>query len=297
MISIIIVNYNTMQLTINCIASIYNYTKNINFEIIIVDNASSDNSVSQLRKKFLNVRVVEAFENLGFGRANNLGASIAKGEYLFFLNSDTIFIENSLFKILEFFNKKEKELNIGVLGCLMIDENNEINGFGSTFPNVASFNREIIKSIPIVGRFTETKETNYNFNQEYFEIEYVLGADMFMRKTLFDAVSGFDPNYFMYYEESDLQLIISRSQYKNFIFTGTKIIHLEGGSFTEKKKVSNIKRIIVHTSRVYYAKKNFPKDYCKFKTLDVSRLLLSVFNYKYRFTENIKYITDIIKKY
>ncbi|AKK71679.1 hypothetical protein OK18_02620 [Chryseobacterium gallinarum] len=297
MISIIIVNYNTMQLTINCIASIYNYTKNINFEIIVVDNASSDNSVSQIREKFPDVRIVEAAENLGFGRANNLGASLAKGEYLFFLNSDTVFVENSLFKILDFFNKNENDLNIGVLGCLMIDENNEVNGFGSTFPSVASFNREIIKSIPIVGKFIENSTTDYNLNQEYFEVEYVLGADMFMRKALFDTVSGFDPNYFMYYEESDLQLIISRSQYKNYIFTGTKIIHLEGGSFTEKKKISNFKRIIVHTSRVYYAKKNFPKDYYKFKILDISKLLLSIFNYKYRFTENLKYITDIIKKY
>lgn len=297
MISIIIVNYNTMQLTINCIASIYNYTKNINFEIIVVDNASSDSSVLQLRKKFSDVKVIEASENLGFGRANNLGASIAKGEYLFFLNSDTILIENSLYKILDFFNIKEKELNIGVLGCVMIDENNKINGCGSTFPTVTSFNKEIIKSIPIVGRFIKSQYINYNFNQEYFEIEYVLGADMFMRKTLFDTVSGFDSNYFMYYEESDLQLIISRSQYKNYIFTGTKIIHLEGGSFAEKKKVSNAKRIIVHKSKVYYAKKNFPKDYYKFKILDISKLILSVFNYKYRFTENIKYIKDIIKKY
>lgn len=297
MISIIIVNYNTMQLTINCIESIYNYTKNVDFEIIVVDNASSDNSVSQILERFPYVKVIQATENLGFGRANNLGVSAAKGEYLFLLNSDTIFVENSLLKILDFFSKNEKKLNIGVLGCLMIDESNEVNGFGGTFPTIKSFNQEIIKGFPIIGRFIEIKETHYNLNQEYFEIEYVLGADMFMRKSLFNAVAGFDPNYFMYYEESDLQLTVSRAQYKNYIFTGTRIIHLEGGSFTEKKKVSNVKRIIVHTSRIYYAKKNFPKEYYKFKILDISKLLLNIFNFKYKITENIKYITGIIKKY
>ena len=102
MVSIIIVNYNTKQLTLNCLKSIYEYTKDIDFEIIVVDNASSDGSVEAIRESFPIVNVIGSNENLGFGRANNLGAKYAQGKYLFLLNSDTLLIENSIKKLYDF---------------------------------------------------------------------------------------------------------------------------------------------------------------------------------------------------
>lgn len=295
-VSIIIVNYNTLEVTNNCISSIFALTNAIDFEVILVDNASTDGS-KEFFENNPNITYIYSNENLGFGKANNLGAHIAKGEFLFLLNSDTILIENSIQKLYKFFADNENKLKIGVLGCLLIDENKSINGFGDVFPDIISFNRDNIRTLPVFGKYLKKKSTIYAFNNEYFEIDYVLGADMLIRKSLFTQVNGFDPQYFMYFEESDLQLGIARLNYKNYIYTGTKIIHLEGGSFTSGKKTSNNKRIMVHQSKIYYAKKNFPTKYLKFKLLDIGRLLLNILNYKYTFAENTNYITEILKKY
>ena len=115
MVSIIIINYNTKLLTLDCLKSIYQHTKDIDFEVIVVDNASSDGSAEAIRESFPIVKVIEPNENLGFGRANNLGAKYAKGEYLFLLNSDTLLIENSIKKLYDFYIENEEKLHIGVL--------------------------------------------------------------------------------------------------------------------------------------------------------------------------------------
>lgn len=295
-VSIIIVNYNTLHITKDCIASIFNYTKDIDFEIVLVDNASTDGS-KQFFENRSSITYIYSNENLGFGKANNLGAEIAKGEFLFMLNSDTVLMENSIEKLYSFFIRYEHQLNLGVLGCLMLDENKNINGYGNVFPNIKSFNRENIRTLPGLGRLFKISEIFYDIDKEFFPIDYVLGADMFLRKSLFCKVSGFDPKYFMYFEESDLQLRIARLNFKNYIYTGTKIFHFEGGSFGGAKKVSNNKRIMVHNSKVYYAKKNFPTQYFIFKILDIGRLFLNIINYKYSFAENKKYISEILKNY
>ena len=106
----------------DCIRSIYKYTKDIDFEVIVVDNASSDNSVEAIRESFPIVNVIEPKENLGFGRANNLGAKYAQGEYLFLLNSDTLLIENSIKKLYDFYTENQEKLHIGVLGCTFVDK-------------------------------------------------------------------------------------------------------------------------------------------------------------------------------
>lgn len=294
-VSVIIVNYNTKEITNNCIESIKKFTKDIAYEIILIDNASGDGSVDFF-SNVENIIFIKSDVNLGFGRANNLGAEYAKGDFLFLLNSDTILIENSILKFYNFFCLNEERLKLGVLGCLMVDEENNINGYGGKIPSIQDLNQRNLKRIPLFRSYVSNSFTKNDLISDYFEIGYVLGADMFLRKDIFEKIGGFDPNYFMYYEESDLQKIINGLGYKHYIFTNTKIIHLEGGSFS-KEYVSNMKRIIIHSSEVYYAKKNYPSQYTGFKVLDFVFLLLSLLNFKYTFSENIEYIQKIIKKY
>ena len=185
-VSIIIVNYNTKDLLVNCIDSIYLRTNNFQFEIIVVDNASEDGSRQILKKKYPNIQLIESDVNIGFGAANNLGVKLAKVEFLFFLNSDTILVENSIKIMFDFFKKYENELNLGVLGTILIDDHYKTNGFGTHFPMCKEENIANLKKIPLLNSLIFVpKKHKYDVTLEYFEIDYILGADLLMRKNLF----------------------------------------------------------------------------------------------------------------
>ncbi|OIV43209.1 glycosyltransferase family 2 protein [Flavobacterium johnsoniae] len=298
MVSIIIVNYNTREITFNCIQSIFEHTQLVEFEVIVVDNASSDGSREYIKTNFPTVKVISSKENVGFGRANNLGAKYAKGDFLFLLNSDTILIENSIQKFISFFTENEKKLNIGVLGTLLVDEKLEHNGFGNSFPTCDKENRKNWRKIPFLRSFLlDPIAKTYDFEKEYFEIDYVIGADMFIRKELFDKMNGFSEDFFMYYEESDLQKRISNLGYRQYVFTNTKIIHLEEVSGKVIENYSNRKRIITHQSRVVYLKKNDLKNFYKYVISDFLFLSLNFLNLKYTMSENLKYFKEVAKKY
>lgn len=297
-VSIIIVNYNTKQLLTNCINSINKYTINISFEIIIVDNASTDGSQKYIQSNFPQVKLIKSNENLGFGKANNLGAQYAQGEFLFFLNSDTVLIENSVSQLFSFMMENEIKLNIGVLGAILVDENLENNGYGNSFPTCKKENRKNWNRIPFLKAFVSNPSVKtYDFENEYFEIDYVIGADMFLRKTLFDTMEGFCKNFFMYYEESDLQKRIKDLGFKQYILTKTKIIHLEEGSGKAIKNYSNKKRIITHQSKIIYLKRNDRKNFYNYVLFDFIFLVANFFNFKYTISENFKYFKDILRTY
>lgn len=292
-VSIIVVNFNTKNLTNDCIESIFEHTKSITFEVIVVDNCSTDNSISFLRKRQKNIKIVSSNRNLGFGLANNLGVSHATGEFIFLLNSDTLLIENSIKKLYDFFINNEIRLNIGVLGALLVDKFGNINGYGGNFTNsyLEFKNRLFGNSIVDYNHII----TDNNLNS--FPIDYVIGADMFMRKELFTRFDGFSSAFFMYFEESDLQKRITNIGFLNYIFTKTRIIHLEDGTGKSLNKYHNNKRIIVHQSKIQFLKRNDRLNFKFYKLFDILILILQIFNFKYSFKENIRYISDIIKVY
>ena len=295
-VSIIVVNYNTKDITENCIASIISQTKDVEYEIILVDNASVDGSKEYFKNR-KEICYIYSNENLGFGKANNLGAEKAKGELLFLLNSDTILIENSIKKMLDFFCQNEEGLKIGVLGCLLIDEKYEINGYGDEFPSCKKEIKNYLSLIPIINFFVKKeKRKPTEFKNDYFEINYVIGADMLMRKKNFLKLNGFDEDFFMYYEESDLQKRMSNLLgVRNFIYTKTRIIHLEDASGQNIKRCTNKKRIIVHKSKNLYLKKNDFENFKLYKIYDNLFLWLSKFNKKYTKQEYFEYFTEIKK--
>ncbi|MDM1042798.1 MULTISPECIES: glycosyltransferase family 2 protein [Empedobacter] len=296
-VSIIIVNYNTKQMTSECIDSIIKHSHDTKYEIILVDNGSLDGSkeyFSQLEE----ITYIYSEENLGFGRANNLGADSAKGEFLFLLNSDTLLIENSIKKMFDFYTSKEKELNIGTLGCILVNKNIQFNGCGSSFPTSHEWIKIYKSSIPILKLFQNPiKKNNFPLSTSFFQIDYVIGADILIKKTIFDQVKGFDEAYFMYYEESDLQKRMYDLGYKAYITTNTSIIHLEDASGKSIRNYSNRKRIITHTSRNIYLKKNDFENFNEYKFYDKLFLFLNIINPKYTFRENMSYIKEIKKTY
>lgn len=297
-VTIIIVNYNTKQLLEDCIRSIYEKTFDVNVEIIVVDNASSDGSQKFVKNNFPKAILIESEFNLGFGLANNLGAKSAKGDFLFFLNSDTVLVENSIKIMFDFFKQNEIKLNIGAIGALLIDSGFKINGFGSHFPSCKELTNSNLARVPIVSYFvSKWQDKIYPLEKEYFEIDYIIGADLFMRKSLFDKLKGFSKKFFMYYEESDLQKRIANIGLQRYIITNTKIIHLEDGSGKVIQKYSNRKRTIVHNSRNIYLKRNDSQNFSKFALIDFMILILNFFNFKYSFKENFSYFREILKTY
>src|SRR3989337_1397646 len=132
-LSVIIVNWNTKKLLEDCLGSIFKFTKDVGFEIIIVDNGSEDGSQSMLKKKFPQVKLIPNKDNLGFAKANNQGIKIAKGKYVLLLNSDTYLIENSFKKLLD----KARSLggSLGAIGPLLLNEDRSIQQSVGFFPD------------------------------------------------------------------------------------------------------------------------------------------------------------------
>lgn len=252
-VSIIIVNYNTKQLLSDCLKTVYEKTQNVDFEVIVVDNASSDGSEEFIRARYPLVRWINSGENLGFGRANNLGVKYSKGKYLFFLNSDTLLLNNA---VLCFFEYAEchKHIKIGAIGGYLLDVEANIISSGGCFPSPTS---ELVYPLKRLLRI-RPKITPIDK-----KIDFVLGADLFVPRNLFMQLDGFDNNIFMYYEETDLQYRMNLVGYERMLIQTSKIVHLEGGSF--KKKGLSYKRFMMsQRSFNYYIRKHYKGLYYYF---------------------------------
>lgn len=260
-LSVIIVNYNSLNYLKECVYSINN-NNDIGeaLEIIVVDNSPNDDALEWLDTQ-KNIKAVKN-ENRGFGQGNNVGSSIASGEYLLFLNPDTIIIE-PVFKFA--INQFERSAKLGLFGVQLVNRNMIPNStYGLRMP--LGFMRTVLCKLLIsLHIFLPSKM-------------YTSGADIFIRKNVFEAAGAFDENIFMYCEEADLCNRVNSIGYQNDFFPQKRIIHLEG-------KTSETNLFTTYTrqmsSRKYYCEKyNIPFEkykkseirYCKLKII-VLRLL------------------------
>ena len=232
-VSVIIVNYNTLELTKNTIESVFKKTEGLNYEVILVDNASTDGSVEYFENNYKEkIIFIQNRENLGFGKANNKGIEIAKGKYIFLLNSDTLLINNAI-KIL--FDFMEQNIECGVCGGNLYDRDNKpVHSFKKELVNIYS-DFDFIKNFIL--KFIYKKRMDFNYTNKNIEVGYITGADMFIRKKMLEKVGIFDSDFFMYFEETELTARIKSSGKKIISVPQAKIIHLEGKStqFKERK--------------------------------------------------------------
>lgn len=246
-VSIIIVNYNTRNITAECIDSIFEKTEGVTFEIILVDNASNDGS----RDVFSNDnRIVYIYnnENIGFGRANNKGLEIAKGRNIFFLNSDTFLVNNAV-KILSDYLDKHSE--VGACGGNLYSRKYvPVHSFKRNLPSVFSELDVLFAGILSVV-YGHNRE--FNYKGEPMSIGYITGADLMVKHDLLNEVGGFNVQFFMYYEDTELCYRIKRSGYLLMSIPNAKILHFEGGSFTDmRKRLSESKARMSIESRDLY---------------------------------------------
>ncbi len=230
MLSIIIVSYNVKYFLEQCLCSVQKAIFDLETEVIVVDNNSSDQSVSYLKEKFPSVNFVCNKENIGFAKANNQGWKMTKGRYILFLNPDTILREDCLRKSID---AMERDLAIGALGIHMIDGSGrflpeskrgfptpaaslyKLSGLTKLFPHSKRFAHYYLGHLP-------EKVNN--------DTDVLSGAFMLLRDEVLRRTGGFDETFFMYGEDVDLSYRIREEGYRNYYLADTGIMHFKGES-------------------------------------------------------------------
>lgn len=270
-VSIIIVNYNTKELTAQTINSVYKMTRGISFEVILVDNASIDGSKDYFQTDN-RINYIYSEENLGFGRANNLGLSVAKGRNILFLNPDTVLINNAI-KILS--DYIDQHNNVGACGGNLFNEDMMPTiSYRRIFPGILYEFSYLFLHIPEKLFYRKTRL--HNTTNKPFSVANISGADLMVKKCVLDRVGYFSPVYFMYYEETDLCFRISKARYRIMSVPTARIQHLEGKSF--KSAFDPMRIRVSEKGRDNFYKQNY------------SRLYHKIANFIYRITLNLHYV-------
>ena len=229
-LSVIILNYNVRYFLEQCVASVQEALSNIDGEIIVVDNNSSDDSCEMMKSRFPNVKLIENTANSGFPKGNNIGVDQAKGDYICILNPDTVVAEDTFTKILAF---AEKQKNIGIVGCKLID------GTGNFLPeSKRGVPTPFVAFTKIFGLYIFFPKTTL-FNRYYAQhlsenetgkVDILVGAFMVMKRDLYTEIRGFDENCFMYSDDIDLSYMVLKKGKSNYYYHETTVIHYKGES-------------------------------------------------------------------
>lgn len=258
-VSIIIVNYKTVNLISDCIKSIKKNTTGISYEIIVVDNNSGDNCKSVFSQVFGSengIVCVDLDENVGFGQGNNAGFKIAKGRNVICLNPDTILLNNAL-KILSDYLDQHPE--VGVCGGNLYDEDLKPTlSYATFFPSISHELDEL--SHGMLSRSQNGESTKFNHTGRVLPVAYITGADLMTRKAIIEETGGFSPAFFMYYEETDLTKRIKEIGYSVHSVPEAKIQHLEGRSF-QPATVNERKIKLSEQGRRTYYRRHYPAYY------------------------------------
>jgi GT2 family glycosyltransferase len=232
-LSIIIVNWNSSKDLINCINSIRDNSNGINYEIIIVDNCSTDNSVLEIKNSLTDIFLIENKKNIGFPAANNQAFKIAKGKYLLALNPDTIVKKNTLQESIKHLKKDE---SIGCLGVKTLKENGEVlNSCARSYPNLWSTFCHLfyLNSIFKKSKFHQSSEMEYWDHNNSCDIDLLHGGFMMFPSFIYQKIGGFDEKIPMFYEDIEYCCRIKKYGYRIFYLAEVEITHLVGRSISK----------------------------------------------------------------
>jgi GT2 family glycosyltransferase len=268
-LSIIIVNYNSLDFLQKCIGSIDKYLHPpyleaaLEFEIIIVDNASTDGSAVFIKKNFLKskggfVKLIESGENSGFSKGSNLGARVALGDYLLFLNPDTEFVQDGFNGILAFYREKSRTAKVGAIGARIINDDGSIQYSCRSFPTLL---RQFYESWFLSKVFAKSKVFGSYFmtywdHEETRKVDWLSGAFLFLKKETFYSVGSFNEQYFMYSEDTDLCLMLAKEGCCNYYFKDYTVKHHDAGTAGNEM---GIREAQIWKSRKIYFSKNYSK--------------------------------------
>ena len=224
-VSIILINYNTRDLTKKCLESIYEKTSGVNFEVVVVDNNSNDGSCEMIQECFPEIKLIKSESNLGFASAANIAIENSDCKYIFLLNTDTVLINNAIKVMVDFMNDNTQAAACG--GALY----NQNGDFVYSFGNLPRLRTYILNRLGL--RFLNKPDKKNRKKRQ--EVEHIIGADLMLRRQALEDVGKFNTEFFLYNEELEFQYRLKNNNYKIYYLPEAEIIHLEGKSCQDSK--------------------------------------------------------------
>lgn len=252
-LSIIIVNWNAEDLLTKCLRCVYDTVRQISYEIIVIDNASSDGSQAMVRRDFPDVILIENSDNVGFAAANNQGMEIARGRYYLLLNSDAFVEENTIDAMVAFMDAHPEA---GMSACKLLYEDRRLQPSCYAFPTLRTelyMALQLDKLFPKSPEFGKFLMTYWDFN-DVREVDVVMGAFMLVRREAVDQVGMMDASYFMYSEEIDWCYRLKRAGWKTYYVPDVQTVHIWWGSGQKARVRMHLQ---MYRSKVYFFRKNY----------------------------------------
>ncbi|MBR8829162.1 MAG: glycosyltransferase family 2 protein [Gomphosphaeria aponina SAG 52.96 = DSM 107014] len=253
-LSIITISYNTKEETLDCLKSVYEQTEGVEYEVIVVDNNSEDGSALAIASQFPQVKLIALQENLGFGRANNLAAQEVSSEFILLLNPDTIVLDGAIQKLLKFAQEHPEG---GIWGGRTLFADGSLNPY-------SCWQRMTIWSLFCqAAGLSKIFSQSSIFNPEVFggwqrdtvrKVDIVSGGLLLIKRSLWEELNGFDPEFFMYGEDDDLSLRARKIGYQPMITPDATIIHYGGAS----EKVRADKFVKLLRAKVHLIRRHWP---------------------------------------
>lgn len=260
-VSILIINYNTYDFITNAINSILYYTKDVEYQIIVIDNNSPDNSGQKLidtYNGYSNIKIILSKENLGTSKAINLSLNyLNNSKYFLWLNPDILFKSNFVKTLFEFM---ETHNDCGIAGGNILDfDGNPTFSYSKYITSYKTKRRDFSILYKLYSYLMkEKKSLNYNYTNEPMQVGFVSGANMMVRSCIFSQIGGFEEEIFMYSEEVEFTYrVVNRTKYKVYSVPKAIIYHLEGGSFLKSKGFNSNRFKIVMDGHFIHMTKSY----------------------------------------
>lgn len=266
-VSVVIVNWNTRDILRDCLWSVYEQTQDISFEVIVVDNASSDGSAAMVKKEFPQVILIENFKNRGFAAANNQGITIAKGQYVLLLNSDTLILNNAIAKTVIFADNRPET---AVIACRVLNPDRTLQRTCFMFPsllNIVLSSTYLYKLFPRNKFFGRERMTWWN-RDDVREMDVTTGCFMLVRRLAIKQVGLLDERFFIYGEETDWCYRFKKAGWKVLFTPTAEIIHLGRAS----TKQVRLKMVLQYTKSLLI----FFRKHYGYAVYFLTRVLLTI---------------------
>lgn len=290
-ISIIIVLYNSEKYILECLRSILQFSYEFEFEVILIDNHSQDNTLNVIAELEYPVKIIRNEVNYGFSKAVNQGIKLAKYDFLFLLNPDTFLINDALNIFIRFMNQYENKF-VWCVGGQIFNQNNLVGKSSGRFPTILDVTAE---QIGLKGLLLKVLKDSISYNRKKFskntKVQYVVGCNMFIRKNCLTHIGLFNEKFFLNFEETELAWRAKKANFSCMILPEVKIIHYANKSFNSK---INYMIHFWNGQILYFKLTKAPVIFFIAKSLHLLGVFLRVYIKKeFRFNSRFKYLREL----